>query len=115
MLLPEEVGDLERQLDEPDDREAEHAEEHPRADPARRGLAHEALSSERVEDERAHRRQLREEEAQAQEALEAARPGERVRGEEAVRVDARQVQVARHVGAVPEEVRRGGPDAGEHR
>ena len=49
--VPPHAGEAERKLRQPDDAEAEHREQHPRADPARGGLAGEHGAASRVERE----------------------------------------------------------------
>jgi len=50
--LPPEVGDAERQLHRPDEREAEHAEQHPGAQPSGGGFTDEPHALARVHGER---------------------------------------------------------------
>src|SRR5205823_1977363 len=91
--------------------EAEHPEEHPGADPARRRLAREAAAVARIDGEDGEERDLREDEVPALEALEARRPRELMRREVAVRIEARGVEAARDDAALPEEDRGRDPRA----
>lgn len=107
--LPPEADDLERDLDEPDDCEAEHSEQHPGAHPSGRRLAGKALSSQGVRDERADECHLRGDEIPACHALEVSRPIEHASRKEPPLVELRQFQVPRNPAATPEEVGGNGP------
>ena len=88
---------------QPDEREAEHREQHPRADRPGRRLAQEALAPARVEqedDDRHHGRQQRVDPAGT---ARSGRPSQQARGEEIARVKAAEVEVARDSASSPRE------------
>ena len=96
-------GERERKVHEPRDAEAEHPEEHPRADRPRRGLPRESGAAARVEPERDEQRDLREHPVDVEEAVVALRPLDEVGAEDRVDVDPAERQVVRDGGGVEEE------------
>ena len=107
--LPPEIQEPEGDLDEPDDRDSEHAQEHPGADAARRGLLGEAVAVARVHGEGGDEDERRGDVAPAEEALEVPRLVE-LRGDEHVRgLDRGQAQAVRDH-RLPEPPGGDGPD-----
>jgi hypothetical protein len=90
--LPPEVGEPEGDLDEPEERQAEHPQEHPRPDAAGRRLAHEALAEARVEREDDDDHDERDEEADPQEQVVAPHLVELSRGKDLRGRDTRPVE-----------------------
>ncbi len=88
--LPPERDDGEGELDEPDDREAEHAEQHPRADRARRRLARVAAADPRPDGERAQHGEGLERPDQEQQPLVALGTRHERAAEDRVDVDVRE-------------------------
>ncbi|TMJ93649.1 MAG: hypothetical protein E6G67_11760 [Actinobacteria bacterium] len=74
--LPPEFGEPERHLDEPDEAEAEHAEQHPGADRTGRGLPDQPCAPRRIDGEHSDQGNLREQEVDSFEAFEARRSAE---------------------------------------
>ena len=104
VALPPEIDDRERQLGRPDEREAEHPEQHPRADRPGRRLACPAGAPARVRGERCD---LREHSSPRQERLdgrEARRGVQLSSGEEPMRVDVRKME-GRRDSRAPEQPR----------
>jgi hypothetical protein len=90
-------------VDEPCDREAEHAQEHPGADGPRRRLACERGAALRVEPQRDQQRYLCEQPVEVEEALVAPSALDEVRAEERVDVDGPERELVRDGGRVEEE------------
>ena len=108
--VPPQRRDLEREPDEPDEREAEHREQHPRADRPGRRVAQEALAPARVEQEDDERhRASPARESNRRNRSKWAPCAEQARGEEVARRKAADVEVARDARRVPQEVRGRGP------
>jgi hypothetical protein len=95
--LPPDVRDGERQLGDPDEREADHPEEHPGADAPGRGFAGEAVASPGIESEDDDEYGERRDPVPAQEKLVALRAVEEGGIEEPVLVDVLNLQVVRNV------------------
>ena len=94
---PPEVEQPERELDEPDDPEPEHAEQHAGADRPGGRLAREAGAAAGVDPERREQRDLPEHPGDEEEALDARRPRRTRRlAEDGVDVDCGEVQAGRH-------------------
>ena len=111
VVPPPDVQHRERQLRGPDEGEADHPEQHPGADRAGRRLAHPAHA---VAREEAEHDELRDGLPEPEEPLDAAvvlRALQRVRREERVLVEVRQV--VRRQRRPPEQPRRDRPDGGE--
>ncbi len=110
--LPPELREAEGELDDPEDAEPEHREQHPGADTAGRRLADEPHAPDCIPCEHRHGRQLGEEEEPADDAFVVLGALELGGAEDLARIDARRVEARRH-DALPEEVRGRCPDAGE--
>ncbi len=93
---PPQRDDRERKLCQPDDRQPEHSEQHPRAQRAGRGLLREPHAVARVQRERREAHDEPEHPQDQQEALEPLRPGDELRAEHPVDVDVRQRQAVGH-------------------
>ncbi len=89
LSLPPERRETEWKLRQPDECQAEHPEEHPRADSAGRGLADESRSPKREEAGRGDRRQRAQEGVDAEKRLIARGAIELGVGEEVMRVEVR--------------------------
>src|SRR5581483_7533546 len=113
--LPPEARDLERQADQPDEREPEHRQQHPGADRAGGGVADEALAEPGVDEEDEDRRRGREQLVDAKEGLVVIASAQEAGAEEVAGPQTSDVQTVRHLRRVPEEKRRRGPAPGEHR
>jgi hypothetical protein len=83
--LPPDSGQAEGELGKPDDPEAEHAEQHSGADPARRRLAHQPVPAAGVEHEDRQQRDGRQQAVDEEEALVGGTAVEERVAEEAVR------------------------------
>ena len=110
--LPPVVEEPERSLDQPEDGEPQHPEQHPRADPAGGRLAHEPPAVARVEREDDNHDDERDEVADAQEALEVARFVEQIGVEHGRGLDVREPQAVRDLG-LPERPGRGAETGGD--
>lgn len=108
--VPPELRDIEGELDEPDDREPEHPEEHSGSDSTGCRLAREAFAPDCVVEECPDQRYLGQHEVPAREALEVAYAVEHARREVPPCLELRQIEVPRNLAAVPQEVGSGGPD-----
>src|SRR5262249_27079817 len=114
--LPPQVENGERQLGNPEDREAEHPEQHPRPHRARSRIGHESGATPRIHGEHEH---VDDQPADPQQAVDARERVARMqlRSREVLPlVEVRQIERAGHLRA-PEEPRRHSPDGskcGEH-
>ena len=120
MPLPPVRGEPEREVDEPHDAEAEHPEQHPRADRAGRRLLRECDPAARVERERDEERDLGEEPVDVEEAFVPLGPGDDSGAEDPTDVDAAENEIVRYGRGVedergererPERERRGGGES----
>ena len=96
-------GEPERQVDEPDDAQPEHPEQHPGSDRPGRGLPHEHGAAPGVDPQREEKRDLREHPEDVEDALVPLRLGDEVRAEDVVDVDRVECQAARNRGRIEEE------------
>ncbi len=106
--LPPELDEAERELEEPDQPEAEHGEEHPGPDRAGGGLTHELRADPRIDGDHGDDDDLRQDEVPADEALVALGLREGRGREERGLLDIRQLEAVRD-DALPEEVSRDEP------
>ena len=93
---PPDVEQRERQLDEPDDSEAEHSEEHSRADWTRGRLARESVASARVNPERPEQHDLRQHPRAEEEPLDVDSLVDETAPKDRVHVDQRRCQIGRN-------------------
>jgi hypothetical protein len=110
--LPPELGEAEGELDQPEEREANHGEEHPRADPPGGRLAHEPVAVARVYGQDDEHCELGKQEVPAHEAPVIPGPLELGRAEEAIDIHGREAQAGRDP-RPPEEKRCRRPHARE--
>src|SRR5918912_1097010 len=101
--LPPKTGQAERQLGEPNEREGEHPEQHPRTDTPRRRLTRETRAAPRVDGEDREQHDLRQDPVDLFEPPVAGRAGNLVCTEERPHPKTRQVQISGDDAAVPEE------------
>ena len=94
--LPPEVRELERQLGEPRECEAQHAEQHPGADAAGCRLSREPCPPPGVERKHSEEGDLREQEVPALEGPEVLGLVDHLRAQTARRIDVREDEVIRH-------------------
>src|SRR5581483_351880 len=113
--LPPEREDRERDRDQPDEREAEHREQHPRTDRAGSRLAREPRAAPGVQGEDNQRRNGLPEPEPVAELLVVLRAAQEGRREEALLRQSAQVQAVGNLGAHPEEERSRGPRPRERR
>ena len=108
---PPDLGQPERHLRDPDEREPDHPEQHPRPDPARRRLAREADPPARVGEQHADQHELGDDELDPEEPLVALRARDRLR-RRCGRVDPFRAR-ARSGPGLPERPRGRHPEAGQ--
>ena len=109
--VPPDLGETERHLRDPDQGEADHAQQHPRPDPACRRLTGEADAPAGVGDQDADEHELGDDELDPEEALVPLGAGDHVRVDG--KLTSGQVEPARHA-ALPERIRSRRPGSREH-
>ena len=96
-------GEAEGQVDEPDDPEPQHPEEHSRADRARRRLAREPRAAPRVQPERQQERDLGENPERVEDTLVPLRLRDEVRAEDRAGIEGGEREIVGNRGRIEEE------------
>ena len=105
--VPPHLGQPERHLRDPDEREPDHPEQHPRADPAGRRLAREADAPARVGEQHADQHELGDDELDPEEASRSGRRARSPAGRSVrARSTVRQLEAARDLGSARATMRR---------